>query len=39
MRRLYTSFFPGRRMPKDELEKMKAQIAQTLRDISFTKKP
>ncbi len=29
----------GRRMPKDELEKMKAQIAQTLRDILFTKKP
>ena len=28
----------GRRVPKDELEKMKAQIAQTLRDISLTKK-
>ena len=29
----------GRRVPKDELERMKAQIAQTLRDISLTKKP
>lgn len=29
----------GRRVPKEELEKVKAQIAQTLRDISFTKQP
>jgi len=29
----------GRRVPKDELERMKAQMAQTLRDISLTKKP
>jgi hypothetical protein len=29
----------GRQVPKGELEKMKAQIAQTLRDISLTKKP
>lgn len=29
----------GRRVPKEELEKMKAQIAQTLRDISLTKPP
>jgi hypothetical protein len=29
----------GRRVQKEELEKLKAQIAQTLREVSLTKKP